>query len=366
MNTLHKKMFSMPLYAGINEEQFEEFKGFLKEYAHLVYDIYFTLPLAPFAEDAVGGIQQGNATGFNIYNDLEKILSLQEESGVTLSATFNNIFVSPENPNLESFIENFTPVYEMGIRSITIPFSSWSFAGNLKNKFPGISIKNTVLWKLRTAREFWNSAEAGFDYINLDRVLLRNQAVLWEIHEARQAFHRKTGKYIYLSVLANETPCRGYCPFREEHSSLAAGHKKGILGFPSHFTICLYDLLERRNTENPGNALKLAFAPPYKEDFEKVAEVVDVFKMFGRLVGKSFNQSMAAIKNYSSGKGFFPDFEALLNNIEEKRELGDLVANWREKIEDCNFNCWKCNLCDRVFTQLTEEEQRTISRLLVC
>jgi len=49
------------------------------------------------------------------------------------------------------------------------------------------------------------------DYINLDRVLIREQKTLKEIYIAQKKFKELTGKHVYTSMLSGEG-CLGFAP----------------------------------------------------------------------------------------------------------------------------------------------------------
>ena len=75
--------------------------------------------------------------------------------------------------NYKLFVENLKPLYERGLRCITIPHAHWVVMG-LHKEFPEMEIKNTILRKVSTGQDFIYAAEQGFDYINLDRILMRD------------------------------------------------------------------------------------------------------------------------------------------------------------------------------------------------
>jgi len=131
-------------------------------------------------------------------------LHIQEVTGVTASAVFNNIEVRPSQHNLDLWIQNFSQVYDAGIRSATIPHTSWMATGQIKAAFPELFVKNTILRNVSEPRDIEKLAEAGFDYINLDRDLMRD-------HEKLLRFKKAKEKYgVKLSLLANEG-CLGGC-----------------------------------------------------------------------------------------------------------------------------------------------------------
>lgn len=360
-----KKLFSVPLFVGCTRQDFDTFKDFLKKHNDFIYDIYYTHTLPPFNEDGVGGIGQSSEFEKSIYTDLDEVLSIQRDLDIKVSLTFNNIFISPSEKNLNLFIKNFAPLYEKGVRSITLPFTNWVFSGKIDKAYPGLFKKNTVLWKVHSPREIWNLAEAGFDYINLDRSLLRNRDLLLEVGEARDEYYKQRGKYIYLSILANESPCQGHCPFREEHSALLARHELTINNFPSPKNICLYKELTGNSWLNPLIFFKLAFVPPFKEDSDALLEVVDVFKMFGRIVYSYFQGTLKIIEEYASGKVFYSQVRDILDTLDKNGQPDKLVSAWRKEIKTCNFKCYKCDLCDRLYKALDTESKKSLLGLIV-
>ena len=61
-------IFSIPINTKLSEEFVEgTFIPFLKEYKHLIYDMYFTCRMPPFTQDAMGDTIEGDIreTTFN-------------------------------------------------------------------------------------------------------------------------------------------------------------------------------------------------------------------------------------------------------------------------------------------------------------
>lgn len=144
----------------------------------------------------------------NYLNNLA--LEIQKFTGITASAVFNNVQVRPSQDNLDLFIENFKPLYDAGIRSATIPHTHWVATGQIQSAFPDLFIKNTILRNVSEPRDIEKLAKAGFNYINLDRDLMRD-------HEKLLRFKKAKEKYgVKLSLLANEG-CLGGCIMMDEH-----------------------------------------------------------------------------------------------------------------------------------------------------
>ena len=98
------KIFSVPLNPKLSESEFYKFLEFLKEYRAWIYDIYFTSRIAPFGQDAMGDVFLQPADAMFA---IETALYIQRETGITVSATFNNLQVRPSQQNLDVWIRNF-------------------------------------------------------------------------------------------------------------------------------------------------------------------------------------------------------------------------------------------------------------------
>ena len=128
---------------------------------------------------------------------------ISRETEIPLSATFNNIYVRPDQEGLDLFAHNFKVLYESGIRIATIPHTSWVATGILQDRFPDLKIKNTILRNVTKANEIVSLAKAGFHYINLDRDLMRDRDALLRIKDAKE-YCASIGKPVELSLLVNE------------------------------------------------------------------------------------------------------------------------------------------------------------------
>ena len=101
-------MFTVPLNPKLNEKEVNDFVEFLLECKDHIYDFYFTCRIAPFLQDAMGDTFVDPDEDHKYLNDLA--LAIQEHTGVTASAVFNNIYVEPSQSNLDLFIENFKDI----------------------------------------------------------------------------------------------------------------------------------------------------------------------------------------------------------------------------------------------------------------
>lgn len=333
-------MFSFPLNPKLTEHEFTEvITPFLIKNKNIISDFYFTSRIPPFANDAMGDnfLNSSNLNGL-----FENALFLQKNTGVPASATFNNIHVNPKLENLNNFIKNFEPFYDKGIRIATIPFTSWVMTGQLQYEFPELKIKNTILQSIRNSQEVWQLCEAGFDYINLERTLMRNREELLRIIKARNYFYEKTKKYVELSLLANEN-CLGWCPIMNEHYSY---NSQRVIEDPQFFYSSLSNVsCSKWDYEISGVELKSANIPPWRDDWDDFMGIgIDVFKLHGRESKDKMYHSLNIIQNYVNGKEIlYDDFESYTEDIKTK-----LVTKWRDKIKTCKNECWDCGYCDEI------------------
>jgi len=326
------KIFSLPLNPKLNQQQFNDFINFCKTNSDYIYDIYVTIRIDPFEQDAMGEL-------FISHTDdlIENALIVQNYTGIPVSATFNNIHISPNQENLDNFIESFEPLYEAGIHSCTLPFTTWLLTGQIQNKFPDLFIKNTILKNINTASDVAKQAESGFDYINIDRDLMRNVDELKKISKVKEKYGIK------IALLANES-CLGACPIMDEHHLFNSKRSNGPAYFNdtiSRVSCSSWDITE------PVTPLKTANIPPWRDDWIELLEYVDIFKMHGRESIGQLSDSMSIIENYISKKDIlFDDFNGYINETDLK---GSPINAWRKFIKNCKFDCWDCNKCDKLY-----------------
>ena len=348
-----EKIFSIPLNTKLPEDFVENsFIPYLNQYKDYIYDIYFTCRMPPFEQDAMGDVIDGD-----IRETTLNALYISEKTGIPLSATFNNIQVTPNQSNLDIFIENFRPLYDAGIRIATIPHTTWLLTGQIQKEFPELYIKNTILREVTRANEIVNLAKAGFNYVNLDRDLTRDRDQLDRIMKAK-AYCAEIGKPVKISLLANEW-CWGGCPIMPEHYhyNMVRGKQQ-----PQYFN----DAISRVSCSNwdekdPANALKQATIPPWRNDWKEFVDLgIDVFKMHGRENAMRLMESMDIIKRWVDGEELlYPQFDEYIEDttLEEKP-----IDIWRNKIKTCKFDCWDCNYCDSVIHSRMKKNERTMDK----
>jgi hypothetical protein len=333
-----KKQFTIPLYPDIAPEYLDnDIIPFLIENRESIFDIYFTSRIPPFNQDAMGTIFYNEDSAASI----DTALYVQYKTGVPISATFNNKFISPNYQNLKIWIANFKSLYESGVRSATLPFTSWLMFGDIQREFPDLYLKNTVLWALTEPRQVYDSFINGFDYVNLDRNLMRSQEKLKLIDEARNAAQQKLGKKLRLSILYNES-CVGNCPIQEEHYLYNVNNNpttQNKVFFKSEMNSISCIKWER---EDKSYGFKRANIV-YDQEFLQGLEIVDVFKMHGRENRKVFENSLAIVSHFDTNTHLVDEFQILKSKYNVSDEKWQ---EWLKTIRNCNFDCWKCKLCD--------------------
>ena len=335
---MNKRVFSLPINPKLSEEFVTNtFLPFLKEYREYILDLYFTCRIPPFDQDAMGDC-------FTVNEALiESACYISNQSDIPLSATFNNIWVRPDQKNLDLWIKEFAPVYNSGVRVVTLPHTSWVSTGQIQAAFPELFIKNTILREVTKPSEIVSLAEAGFNYINLDRDLMRDHEQLIRIRKAKD-YCKFLGKPVMLSMLVNET-CWGGCPIMPEHYQYNSTRTKDdpiFFASPiSRVSCSTWDI------EHPEADLKQANLPPWRDDWEEMLELgIDTFKLHGRESMMRLQESMDLIKRWADNEEYmFPEYKKYEKQLQMKESP---LKKWREKIKTCKFDCWDCNYCEAV------------------
>jgi len=336
-----KKIFSIPINPKLSQEEFTAFYHWLDQYKDWIADVYFTSRIDPFKQDAMGEIIMFNQDKINL---IETGLNIQKYLGIKASATFNNIQVPPTQTNLDTFIFNFKPLYDAGIRVATIPHTHWMATGQIKAAFPELYVKNTILRNVRRPAEVVALAQAGFDYINLDRDLMRDRDGLARLKEAKDWIKINLGKDIQYSLLANEG-CLGECPMMDEHFAYNNTRDDNS---PTYFNSAISRVsCPKWDVEDPAVYLKTANFSPWKKDWEEYLELgIDVFKMHGRESINRLAETMRKVERYVANEEILDDN---FNSFIHKAQLSGKPINvWREKIKTCKFDCWECQYCDKI------------------
>jgi hypothetical protein len=342
--------FSIPLNPKLDYESFtKRFIPFLDKHKEYVYDVYFTCRIPPFGQDAMGDVFHQGDWGAISQNALE----IQNNLGIPVSATFNNINVPPTSENLRTWIQNFAPLYEQGVRIVTLPHTIWMLQGVIQKQFPELRVKNTILRNVQRANEVVKLAEAGFYYVNLDRDLMRDKDRLLEIKEAKEYVRKNICPDFKVSLLANEG-CWGNCPVQDEHFEFNFARAESAS--PTYFMDPLSKpTCPKWDAIDPAASLKVANFTPWREDWIELMDCgIDVFKMHGRESAERLWETLDLVEKFASEQ------EILFDNFNEFIEVGDLenkpIKVWRDKIKNCKFNCWKCHYCEDVVSAKTKNK----------
>jgi len=326
-------MFSIPINPKLSPRQFEEFCQFLIDHKSVIYDLYFTSRMPPFVQDAMGDVFDITDTA-----PIQAAVHIQNTLGIPVSATFNNIMVRPSQEFLDLFIKNFKLLYDLGVRSATIPHTHWVMSGQLQKEFPGLFIKNTILREVNRANDVAKLAEAGFNYVNLERDLMRDRDELTKIRRVADKYNIK------ISLLANEG-CLGGCPVMPEHFQF--NNTRGPDGAQYFNDPISRVSCPKWEFEDPSTPLKTANFPPWREDWMELLQYVDVIKMHGRESISRLYETMDIVKRFKQNQPIlFDSFEEYLKDTDLE---GKPILGWREKIKNCKFDCWDCNYCDKVY-----------------
>ncbi|BAW19399.1 hypothetical protein [Ralstonia phage RP31] len=338
--------FSIPLWPGLSPEEIErDVYPFLEECKDVISDLYFTCRLPPFQNDAMGGV----IVPEEVATVTRNAMIVADRFGLHASPTFNNITVSPSFANYQTFVKHFRPLYDEGIRIVTIPNTAWLRFG-LKQEFPELFVKNTILNRVQTASEVAVLFQDGFDYINLDRTLMRDERTLKEVHAAKLAMERKLGRKLYISLLYNEM-CEGNCPVHQDHYTynLRRAEKD-----KAYFASEMFDISPCKIKDENSIlwALKAASIPSFYSTLDNLSNYVDVFKMHGRESKHTFYQTLKIVRQFVRREMIDDPYRQALSVLPElDRKI------WLKTIRTCRFNCWKCTVCEDTVAKIKENQQ---------
>jgi hypothetical protein len=256
---------------------------------------------------------------------------------------------------------NLKYLYDEGLRSMTQPHNHWMMTGRFKQEFPEMSVKNTILRRVATAADFWNACEAGYDYVNIDRILLRDETTLKYIKKAQMKYFEQTGKYVKTAVLANEG-CRGKCPTMNEHYTIntSSGSKQPGTDKPYFYQKISENTCPKWRMADPAYSFKMANIPPYREDVERILENVDILKMHGREGFSLMADTMKFIESYVNGDEQLHDI-SVRNQINDLEVRPAILESWKNKIRDCHFECWDCHMCDELVASAQKKKDKSLS-----
>lgn len=339
------KIFSLPINPKLSETQFIEFIDFCSKYKDYISDLYFTCRVVPFTQDAMGDVFISEEDPQYMIN---AALHIQEVTGITASATFNNISIRPTQENLDLWIESFKPLYAKGIRLCTLPFNHWLLTGQIQKEFPELEVRASILMDTKTSTDVYNVVTSGFHSVCIDRALMRDQDTIKSIVKIKRKNPFK------LVLLANEG-CLGKCPVMSEHYHYNNTRTTDSQYFnnPISRVSC-----PKWDVTNKAVLLKTADIPAWKEDWDEFLDMgVDIFKMHGRENIKKIYESMDIIRNYANNKTMLYDTDLKISKND--------ASKWRKIIKTCKFECWDCNFCDRIARGELNDKSFSVANALV-
>jgi hypothetical protein len=335
--------FSIPLWPGLSPLEIErDVYPFLEECKSVISDLYFTCRMPPFQNDAMGGIIVIEEVPVVTNN----AFTISEKFNIPISPTFNNITVSPSYDNYKTFVTNFSKMYNDGISIVTIPNTAWLRFG-LKKEFPELLVKNTILNRAQTASEVASLYNEGFDYINLDRTLMRDERTLKECKAAKEVMEQKLGKKLYLSLLYNEM-CEGNCPVHQDHYTY---NLTRTINDPAYFASEMHLISPCKIKDEKSDlwTLKAASIPSFYSHLNHLSNYIDVFKMHGRESRSTFYETMEIVRQFKRREFIQDPYRKTLSKVNEKDK-----NIWLKLIRNCKFNCWKCTACEDLVTKINE------------
>ena len=132
-----KSVFSLPINPKL-DKQFTDgiFIPWLTKYKPYIKDLYFTCRMPPFTQDAMGDTFAGDISQL-VFN----ALVISRETEIPISATFNNIYVRPDQEGLDLFIHNFKQIYDnYNVRIATIPHTTWVSSGQIPVSYTHLTL----------------------------------------------------------------------------------------------------------------------------------------------------------------------------------------------------------------------------------
>ena len=102
---MKENIFSLPFCNAMPEDMVKDrYIPFLHKYKKYIYDIYFTCVIPPFEDDGMGIAKESKDIHKETVRVFKLMMQIQKETGIRVSATFNNIKVDPTAKNLEIFV----------------------------------------------------------------------------------------------------------------------------------------------------------------------------------------------------------------------------------------------------------------------
>jgi len=320
-----------------------------------IHDIYF----GKFFRYTHEGQEKkyGNCMGVEATDDhLDNLFSIQEEFGIEISLTMNQLEVPHElqfNRILQNkFVEWIGGFYDAGLRSCTIAWTHLLANGALQKRCPDMRWKNTVNHMISDNQQVVEMIYTGYDTILLDRSLNRDinelKKIKKTVDELNEKFKGKRKK-ILTSLLIKEG-CAYRCPFKKEHDDMAS--EIGALYFNSLMvqnTCDKWRYSEYKHLPRIG----VDMAVQNKDSLDEYLKYVDILKHSGRFQTMPFSCDEIREKGLKYGW-----------NLSKNKYIGkdsnekNLETDCFQKIYDNNavpFPLWSLNFQKNDGLRMTKE-----------
>ncbi|MGB0405473.1 MAG: hypothetical protein ACPGDB_04735, partial [Fusobacterium sp.] len=244
--------------------------------------------------------------------------------------------------NMELFIKNYRPYYERGFKRIILPFKHWMLTGRIHEEFPDIYVKNTIINKDYSAQDIYESAKAGYDYVYVDREVMRDKRTYEQYPLVKKKIKEDFGKDIKISLLVNEG-CIGKCPLRTEHYSYNFNKKPND---KMYFTDKISTVSCSVWKKDKSYLLKTLDLVPVRKEFEHYSKYFDVFKLHGRDNFYKMLDGINIMYNLTLGNEILESkrYSMYMDRIGNKNTLYEYM----NKVKECGMQCWNCDYCDKI------------------
>ena len=404
----YNKKFSIAHWDSCKDDNIflKTFEGSSEQWKKERYDIYFGTKF--IHQDVTYGETMGEQATPGQYRNLLKI---QEKYGIPISLTLNEMVRPIEmirKDVVKDFVSFIKKYYDDGVRSCTISHTHLMRIGALQEAFPDMDWKNTVNHRITTTQEFVDYVNLGYTTLQLDRNYNRNLKELKRTKEEADRLGVKT----CLLIMEN---CMPECPFKVEHDCWQGGKELKSMGqnyweVAGNLTCNGWRSLQRiggtqkevdMGVTNPRTGTDIMVHS--KDDWDEFAELVDVFKLSGRLnspplqiiatMSKKFEYFFEMwkdpndqakhmreenIKSNMCGVSSFKEIyennlapffmwfglnvntvrkeDTIITDIDEiKKTISNHIWNSKEgkslckTLKNCQNQCYRCHQCDDLF-----------------
>tara|TARA_B100001964_G_scaffold230164_1_gene283314 strand:+ start:1300 stop:2523 length:1224 start_codon:yes stop_codon:yes gene_type:complete len=280
MGNSYNRKFSYPHWDASQHDDLYLtcFENSAEQWRNEVYDIYFAAPF--LHRDVTYGDTMGVYASPGQYKNLLKI---QEKYNIPISLTLNEMtrpieLIRPDV--IKDFVSFVKKYYDDGVRSCTISHTHLMKTGALQSAFPDMDWKNTVNHRVCTTQEFIDYVVLGYTTLQLDRNYNRNFNELKRTKKEADRLGVKT------CLLIREN-CMPDCPFKTEHDIWQGEKVFRNLG-KSYWDVA--GDLSCNTWQSVGNDIGVTnprtgtqIMVHSKDDWDEFANLVNVFKISGRL-----------------------------------------------------------------------------------